>query len=151
MSTIVSQVDLRETGSRLNYTGTSANPTVSVVYGRPIIRKVKNKKRKKKRYSRSLKPIQKQMDGMSRVTNRVASAVSRGLGKYRSRANKSARKKRDGMLRDVLKNSARGVGTSLRVASKLPRDTVRVVSGKTIRRSIRFASRVFRPFSLFGR
>jgi hypothetical protein len=103
------------------------------VVGRGVI--VRDAKKKgKKRYSRPLKAVQKRMDGMLRVSNRLSSAISKGIVEFRDRSNKSSKKKKDGMLRDLFKNSAEGVGETLRVSSRLPGDFIKVLRPKWFKR-----------------
>lgn len=108
---------------------------VALTRGRIIVRNRKKKKKKKRRYSsRPLKSFQQRLNGMLRVSDRVASAISRGVLKFRRRSRKSARKKRDGLLRDLPKNAARGLGETIRVSSKIPRDVVRVFRPRFLKR-----------------
>jgi len=83
----------------------------------PIVIRLKKKKR---RYSSSLKTIQRRMRSSTKVTDRVLDAISSGLGKYRKRADRSSKKKKDGILKDFVNNSAAGLGATLRKSSKLP-------------------------------
>lgn len=109
-------------------------------HAEPIVLKAGRKK--KRRYSRRLKDFQVRLRDVSKTVNRMASSIADGVKKYRDRADKSSRKKKDGMLRDLLKNTALGMGKSLRVASKLPKDVADVFSGKKSRRRIRKLARL---------
>ncbi len=84
--------------------------------GRPLLLTVRKKKRK--RYSRGLRELQKDMQNQSKATSRLLSALAAGSEKYEARAKASAEKKRDGALRDHWKNSASAVRTTLRKSSK---------------------------------
>lgn len=107
---------------------------VALTRGRIIVRNRK-KKRKKRRYSsRPLKTLQQKLNGMLRVSDRIANAISRGILKFRQRSKKSAKKKRDGLLRDLPRNAASGLGETIRVSSKIPRDVVRVFRPKFLKR-----------------
>jgi hypothetical protein len=107
--------------------------------GRPIVFEKKKKKKGKRKYSgRGFKLLQRGVRGSLTVSRRMADAFSTGFTEFSKRSNRSSRKKRDGLLRDVFKNSARSMGKSLRKSSKVPRAMVKVFGGgRGIRRQIR--------------
>lgn len=107
---------------------------VALTRGRIIVRNRK-KKRKKRRYSsQALKNLQRKLTGMLKVSDRMADAISRGVSKFRRRSRKSARKKRDGLLRDLPRNAASGLGATIRASSKIPRDVVRVIRPRFLKK-----------------
>jgi hypothetical protein len=103
---------------------------------KPIVVRVKGG-RKKRKYSRSLKGLQKSMRNSTKGGNRMAKAIMAGLKLYTKRADKSSKKRRDGMIRDLLKNSASGFGKTLRKSSRVPSILAKTVSGKMVRRRMR--------------
>lgn len=111
-------------------------------YPQPIVVRLGKKKR---RYSSSLKGLQRRMRGGVKVSDKILDALSSGLGKYRRRSNRSADKKKDGVLKDFLKNSAAGLGTTLRKSSKVP-----VMLAKSLR-SKRAGKRQMRLLKAFAR
>lgn len=100
----------------------------------PIVVRLKKKKR---RYSRGLKELQRQLWRGTKAGDRIADAVSAGISRYRSRADKSSTNKKDGLLKDFFKNSARGLGTTMRKSSKVPRILAGSISRKSIKRQVR--------------
>ena len=94
----------------------------------------RGKKKKKRKYSRGLK--QPQIAGRRglKAASRITRAISKGIELFRKRSNKSSRKKRDGMLRDLAVNAGRGAGRTLRVASKAPLNLARAFQGKGLRK-----------------
>lgn len=122
-------------------------PSINLRSGRPIVIKVKGKAKKRK-YSRSLKTPQKGMRKLNKAGHKLARAITSGFAKYRKKSGKSAWKKRDGMLKDVFKNSASGLGVSLRKGSTVPRILAKTISGRRGRKNFRVLSRIT---SLFGR
>jgi hypothetical protein len=105
----------------------------------------KRKKKGKRRYSRRLKTTQKLERGVSKAQRRLASAVLRGVDKWRSDRDRSARKRKDGAVRDAVKNAMRAVGKTLSVASKAPSDFVDVAKPKLrTRRVLKSMPRLFR-------
>src|SRR5689334_11263432 len=93
---------------------------------RPIV--IGGKKRKKRKYSRGLKDLQEWGRAMARVSDGVARSAWKGTRAYRKASNKSARKKRDGAIRDYNLNVAKGISKSLRSSSSLPYDLARALN-----------------------
>ena len=112
----------------------------------PIV--IKTKKNKKYKYSRGLRDLQKSGRSVSKVSSRLARSVSKGMDAYRKASDKSARKKRDGAIRDFGLNMAKGVSKTLRESSRAPFDLARAMSQRgsrrLIRRQVRAASRMAR-------
>jgi hypothetical protein len=78
-------------------------------------------KKKKKKYSRGpLKFVQKAEIPFTRSAHRLARAVEEGLGTWREKRSDSATKKRNGALRDALKNYGKAMTKFQKVAAKLP-------------------------------
>ena len=82
----------------------------------------KKKKKKKKKYSRGLRTIQELEVVFTKANRRSAKAVTKGLDKWISNRNKSARKKKNGAIRHSLKNSSKGLRKYLSTSSKVPAD-----------------------------
>lgn len=99
--------------------------------GAPLVVKA-GKKKKKKKYSRGLKGLQKSLFRASKGTYRLSSALSKGIQTWRRQGARSARKRRDGLFRDGFKNSAKAFGKVIRVTSKSPRDYVRALTPITL-------------------
>ncbi|HET9767589.1 MAG TPA: hypothetical protein VFS60_12120 [Thermoanaerobaculia bacterium] len=95
------------------------------------------KRRGKKRYSKGTKDIQVCERGFSRSLERVADAVADGFGRYRRRRNRSANRKKDGAIKDFVRNVGRGAEKALRTGSKAPTDLTRRVTWKRLRRATR--------------
>ena len=92
------------------------------------------KKKKKKKYGgAALKAGQRGEVTLTKSVHRIARAVEEGIGTWRSRRNDSARKKRNGAIRDALKNSGKAVTEFTKVASKLPEELTKGLS-KTLPR-----------------
>ncbi len=109
---------------------------------KPVV--FKTKKKKKYKYSRGLKDLQRSSRGVAKVSSRLARSVVKGMDAYRKASDKSARKKRDGAIRDI----AKGLSKSLRASSRVPYDLARVMdqrgTRRTARRQVRTASRLAR-------
>jgi hypothetical protein len=126
----------------------SSNTPQFLAIGQPII--VDVKKKKKRRYTRGFRDIQKSGRGMTTVSSRLVRAVSKGFDEFRTANNKSSRKRRDGALRDFGINVAKGLGKSLRVSSRAPLGLARALNQRGarrgVRRSIRSMSRIARSW-----
>jgi hypothetical protein len=105
--------------------------------GRPIVLEYKNKKKKSKRYSSGLGDVQRLEGGVSKATRSLTRAVARGASTYDKERRKSARRKRDGAVRDFVPNVAEGLSTSLREASSVPADLAQSTNTKGTRRLLR--------------
>jgi hypothetical protein len=102
---------------------------------RPIV--IGARKKKKRKYSRGLRDLQVSGRRMTKVSGTVTRAVSKGLRAYRKASDKSARKKRDGAIRDFGLNAAKGASKLLRSSSSVPYDLARAMNRRGLRRSMR--------------
>lgn len=104
---------------------------------------VEEKKKRKPKYSKGVKPLAKMEKGAVKAQRRLASAVVAGLETWEKRRDRSSKKKRNGALRDALQNSAAAMSKSVRVASRATQDFVSSVpkpkkGWKTVRSVIFF-------------
>jgi hypothetical protein len=84
----------------------------------------KTSKKKKMKRSKGTKEIQKLESGASKAERRLARAVLVGLNSWDKRRSKSASKRKDGALRDSVKNGARAVSKLVSEAAKAPSDLI---------------------------
>ncbi len=112
-----------------------ANPLPAMPATKPIV--IDTKKKKKRKYSRGLKGLQVSARRMSKVSNDVTRSVAKGIRAYLKASDKSAKKKRDGALRDMGLNVAKGISKSLRASSDLPSDLAKALDTRGLRRSRR--------------
>jgi hypothetical protein len=132
-------------------------PTVSTAYQAthvPVIYETtqvpivyrRRRSRGRKKYSRGLKAPQQLEVDASRSAERVADAVTDGIREYRDNRDRSARRKRDGAIKDVVRNVGRGVSEALDTGSRAPSDLTRRATLKRLTRTF-----VPPPFSYFLR
>lgn len=126
-------------------TAPAAAPQPSQAGGTGPIVITRAPRRKKRRYSRGLREIQQLERGIARSSQRLSRALERGLVEYRKRSNRSARRRRDGAIRDFVRNGSRGLSRGLRVASNAPYDMLQPVSTRRISRTVRNALRTAAP------
>jgi hypothetical protein len=74
---------------------------------------------------------------MTKASRRLVRAVARGMATYLKESDKSARKKRDGAIRDFGLNVADALGTGVRASSGIPADLARTFNTRDWRRSVR--------------
>ena len=112
-----------------------------------VVYDYRKKKKKGKKYSKGLKTIQRTEDGLTLAGRRLGDAVESGFRSYRKRRNKSARRRKDGPIRDIVRNTAGGLSQFFSVGSDIPYDVARKVNnrrfGKQVRDTVRFFTAPF--------
>ncbi|NTX01527.1 hypothetical protein HUA74_40030 [Myxococcus sp. CA051A] len=98
-------------------------------------------KKKKRKTSKGLKNLDKAHDNASRAMEHLSASVSDGLKTYRREQKASAEKKKDGALRDLMKNSGKAASDSLKTLSKVPLDLTRTIDNKRNRKQVRAVAR----------
>jgi hypothetical protein len=84
-------------------------------------------RKRKKKTSKELKPFEKLDRDLSKAERRVAKAVLAGVSSWESGSKKSSKKKRDGAVRDALKNSVRAYSKYMDKASSVSSDVVNLL------------------------
>ncbi|MCE9671608.1 hypothetical protein LY474_27755 [Myxococcus stipitatus] len=97
--------------------------------------------KRKRKSSKGLKNLDRGHDNVSRALEHLSAAVSDGLRTYRKEEQRSAEKKKDGALRDVMRNTGKAMSDSLKTLSKVPRDISRAVDTKRNRKQARAVAR----------
>jgi hypothetical protein len=105
-----------------------------------VFHAVRRKKRRegRKRYSGGTRQSQRFLFGLSRAAFRTANAMSKGLDTYTRRSEKSMRRKRDGMVKDFLRNTSRGFADAAEELGRAPEEIAWRISTKNVRRTFRF-------------
>jgi hypothetical protein len=80
------------------------------------------KKKKKKKFSRGMGGGQRAEVSLTRGAHRLAVAVEDALSTWRNERNRSSRNKRDGAIRDAVKNYGKALSKFGRHAAKIPED-----------------------------
>jgi hypothetical protein len=111
-------------------------PVAYETFQRPIVYEVTRgkKRRGKRRYSRGRKDPQRVEEGITRSLEELTDGIARGVNKYRRRRDDSARRKKDGALKDGLRNIGRGTETALRRAARAPTELTRPLTLKRVSR-----------------
>src|SRR5579863_8448722 len=65
--------------------------------------------KRRQRTSRGVKELQRQEESLATAGEHLSEAVADGFSEYRRRRDSSAKKKRDGALKDVVRNTGRGL------------------------------------------
>ena len=107
-------------------TETDAAPistTVPVQHRRVIVMERKSGKKKKRKYSSdAARRVDRIHRGSADAVVRIADGLSEGAHTYRKKSKKSARKKRDGRVRDALVNWTAAFADAGATISKAPND-----------------------------
>ena len=110
----------------------------------PIVIKLRGNKKKRK-YTRGTKDVQRLERGVTKASRRLSRAVASGFATYEKKRNKSSRKKRDGAIRDAIENWTRAYGRAIRKGSDAPYDVAKALNTKRLSRPIRDAIRLVTP------
>jgi hypothetical protein len=101
--------------------------------------------REKRKYSRRMRGGQEIERGVSRAAASLGDAVAATFNSYKDRSRSSSFKKRDGAVKDALKNWTKAYSKGMKKASDAPYRLVKAVNrGKSSRR-IRDAVKMFSP------
>lgn len=108
-----------------------------------------DKKGKRKRRSRGLRNLDTTLNRLTRSGKKLATAVDDGFKTYRDERKKSARKKKDGALLDLVNNVAEGVSKAQKKSGGATRDLLTMFSTKRTKKRVRRAAKnigAFMPF-----
>jgi hypothetical protein len=106
----------------------------------------RDKKNKRRKYSKGLRSMQSSEVALSRAANRLASAVADGISEYRRRRDRDSLKRRDGLILSYLPSLGRGVSRVVREASDVPYDLSRAIDHREFRNALRCFNRSMRDF-----
>lgn len=103
-----------------------------------------------KRYSKGLKEISVFTEDMGDVGVDIGDAVTKGLRRFRKASNESAKKEKDGAIKELLPNLGKGLSSTLDAAKDIPTEIGEAFDTKTPRRVIKRLSKgvssLFRGF-----
>ena len=102
---------------------------------------VKRDKKGKRKYTRGLRDLQRWERGYAKASRSLGRAFAAGLDTYYKRRNKSSYKRRDGAVRDALKNWTKATGKMISKASDAPYDLVKALDSRSVRRTMKFFMR----------
>jgi len=105
--------------------------------------KTKKRGKRKKKYTKGTKSLQKLGDGINRAEYRSTNGLAKGFRTFVKRNRKSARKKRDGMVRYSLRDASRGFADGFKEFGRAPGEIARRIPTRTVKG-------LFRVFSPFG-
>jgi hypothetical protein len=132
---------------------TSAEPVAAPVHAAPPlvilhqsirVKKVGVRKRKR-RYSDGVGTIQHLERGVTRSLETVSKGVARAFSEYSERSDQSARKKRDGALRDGIENWTKALSKGMRIAGDAPYDFVKQLNRGPSSKQVRDTVRLLTP------
>jgi hypothetical protein len=102
----------------------------------PIVIEAKEKKKKKKKYSNGFsRAFQELESGLTKSSRKVAKAVREALDEYEQRREESVAEKKDGALKDLLRNQSKALRKGLPIAAEAPADFLDAIAeSKAVRR-----------------
>ena len=123
----------------------AAHPAPLRVILQESVRAKDAKVKKKRRYSFGLGTIQHLERGVTRSLETASKGVARTFSEYSERSGKSARKKRDGAIRDGIENWTKALSRGMRIAGDAPYDFVRQVNRGPGSKQVRDTVRLLTP------
>jgi hypothetical protein len=110
--------------------------------GKPIISsaivfELKTKNRNRRRFSSGTKDTQRLSLGLSKSAYRVANSFAEGFWTFSDRSEQSSRRRRDGVVRDSLRNASKGVEKGFNELGRAPGEIARRISGRNVWRTFR--------------
>lgn len=99
----------------------------------------------KRRYSRRTRGAQEVERGVSKAAASLGDAVAKTFRTYKKRENASSFKKRDGAVKDAVKNWTKAYGKGMKAASDVPFQLVKSVNSSKASKQIRDAVKMFAP------
>jgi hypothetical protein len=101
--------------------------------------------KEKRRYSRRMRGSQEIERGVSKAAASLGDAVAATFNSYKDRSNASSFKKRDGAVKDGIKNWTKAYGKGMKKASDAPYQVVKAVNTSKASKQIRDAVKMFAP------
>lgn len=99
----------------------------------------------KRKYSRRMRGAQQIERGVTRAAASLGDAVAATFNSYKDRSEKSSFKKRDGAVKDALKNWTKAYSKGMKKASDAPYELVKAVNKGKATKQIRDAVKMFSP------
>jgi hypothetical protein len=121
--------------------------TTPIYYGRG---RGGRRRRRRNRYTKGTRAWQRLTFGSERATYRLANSWARGLRTFVRRSDRSRRRKKDGLIRDSLRNASRGFSVALRELGRAPGEIAWRIGTRNVRRTV-LAFNPGNPFKFLGR
>jgi hypothetical protein len=101
--------------------------------------------KEKRKYSRRMRGAQEIERGLSKAAASLGDAVAATFNTYKERSRESSFKKRDGAVKDALKNWTKAYSKGMKEASDAPYQFVKAVNSSKASKQIRDAVKMFSP------
>ena len=88
-------------------------------------------------YSEGTKGAQRLTLGVSKAAYRTANSFARGFSTFADRSEESSRKRRDGLVKDILRNSSKAFEEGMNEFGKAPDEIAKKISSRTVTRMFR--------------
>jgi hypothetical protein len=113
-----------------------ATPGQAVITA-PLILELRKRNATNRKYSRGTRNSQRLALGVSKAAYRVSNSFAEGFWSFAERSDNSAHNRRDGMVRDSLRNGSKGIEKGFNELGKAPGEITRRISGRTVWRTFR--------------
>jgi len=137
MATDPKTTETKKTVETADAPGRPADANQAVLKSVMVLKVKKSGKKKNKRYTRGTKALQRFTYGLTRAAYRVTNSFAEGAKTFRDRSNKSSRKRKDGLVRDSLRNLGKAVSDGVKEISDAPNEITRRISTRRVWRTIR--------------
>lgn len=101
--------------------------------------------KQKRKYSRGLRAGQEIERGIANAACTMGDAIADTFGTYRKRSQSSSFRKRDGAVRDAIKNWTKATSEGMKTASDAPYQFIKTINRGRASRRIRDAVRMMSP------
>lgn len=107
-------------------------PAPAILFTRPIVLSKRKKKKRKKRYTKGFKDVQRLSHGVLESSEQLYQGGRKTVRTLRKRSDRSARKRRDGALKDLPDNLGRALQDGLEASARAPYELLRQVNSKRV-------------------
>lgn len=85
-----------------------------------------------KKYSRGTRGVQRLLYGVSKAAYRSTNSLTEGLDTFVKQSNKSAKKRRDGLIRESLRNASKGIADGVAEFGKAPEEITKRIGTRRV-------------------
>jgi len=117
----------------------SPTPPPPPLYTTPIVlERKRSKKDKRRRYTSGTKAVQRLGLGLTKAAYRTTNSFAEGFETFSRRSSKSADRRRDGFVRDSLRNASAGIADGFAELGRAPGEIAKRIGSRTVWRTFRF-------------
>ena len=103
-----------------------------------VLERKKTRGKGKRRYTSGTGGFQRLTLGLTKGAYRAANSFAEGLDTFSRKSNKSSKRRRDGLIRDSLRNASSGIADGLAELGRAPGEVARKIRTRDVWRTFRF-------------